>query len=190
MTERADGRNLLLIGTEGLGLQSLRTAVRDDPTLIPVGRIDHSDSEHDGPDPHLVVLDTSALESDVAISAVAKAVLRWPRAGILAIAASAEPQLVRLDAGTTADEAHEGRRVEIRGHAVVVRELVGFAAPGFARFDVGRPSRGLLDLDRRDVAPGPGARRPEPLGTTRGSAGCLRRSARRPCPAPTPPRPE
>ena len=83
MTERADGRNLLLIGTEGLGLQSLRTAVRDDPTLIPVGRIDDPDSRHDGPEPHLVVMDTSPLDSDVAVSAVAKAVLRWPRAGVL-----------------------------------------------------------------------------------------------------------
>jgi putative nucleotidyltransferase with HDIG domain len=101
MTDRADGRNLLLIGGEGPGLRSLRAAVDDDPTLVHIGRIDDPDSEHEGPDPHLAVVDTSELDADVAVSAVAKAVLRWPRAGVLAIAASAEPALVRsvLDAG-------------------------------------------------------------------------------------------
>src|SRR3954452_10364978 len=132
MTERADGRNLLLLGTEGLGLQSLRTAVRDDPTLIPVGRIDHSDSEHDGPDPHLVVLDTSPLDSDAAVSAVAKAGLRWPRAGVLAIAASAEPQLVRsvLDAGAASVMLRDADQDDVRA-------AVAAAAEG----------RGLIDVD-------------------------------------------
>ena len=132
MTERADGRNLLLIGTEGLGLQSLRTAVRDDPTLIPVGRLEDPDSEHDGPEPHLVVMDTSALDSDVAVSSVAKAVLRWPRAGVLAIAASAEPQLVRsvLDAGAQSVMLRDADQDDVRA-------AVAAAAEG----------RGLIDVD-------------------------------------------
>ena len=132
MTERADGRNLLLIGTEGLGLQSLRTAVRDDPTLIPVGRLEDPDSEHDGPEPHLVVMDTSALDNDVAVSAVAKAVLRWPRAGVLAIAASAEPQLVRsvLDAGAQSVMLRDADQDDVRA-------AVAAAAEG----------RGLIDVD-------------------------------------------
>jgi DNA-binding NarL/FixJ family response regulator len=132
MTDRADGRNLLLIGSEGLGLQSLRTAVDDDPTLIPVGRLDGPDSEHDGPAPHLVVVETSLLDGDVAISAVAKSVLRWPQAGVLAIAAAPEPQLIRslLDAGARSVMLHDADQDDVRA-------AVAAAAEG----------RGLIDVD-------------------------------------------
>jgi putative nucleotidyltransferase with HDIG domain len=132
MTDRADGRNLLLIGREGLGLQSLRTAVRDDASLIGVGRLDDPDGEHDGPEPHLVVVDTSPLPSDVAVSAVAKAVLRWPKAGVLAIAASADPSLVRsvLDAGAQSVMLRDADQDDVRA-------AVAAAAEG----------RGLIDVD-------------------------------------------
>jgi ribonuclease P protein subunit RPR2 len=132
MTDRTDGRYLLLIGSEGLGLQSLRTAVDDDPTLIPVGRIAGPDSEHDGPEPHLVVVETSQLDDEVAVSAVAKAVLRWPQAGVLAIAASAEPQLIRslLDAGARSVMLHDADQDDVRA-------AVAAAAEG----------RGLIDVD-------------------------------------------
>jgi putative nucleotidyltransferase with HDIG domain len=132
MTDRAQGRHLLLIGTEGLGLQSLRAAVRDDPSFVPAGRIAHPDADHDGPDPHLVVVDTSHLASDIAVSGVAKAVLRWPQAGVLAIAATPEPQLIRslLDAGA--------RSVMLcDADADDVRAAVAAAAEG----------RGLIDVD-------------------------------------------
>src|ERR671917_1915539 len=76
MTERADGRHLLLIGMEGLGLQSLQAAVADDPSFLPIGRLADPDAEHTGAEPHLVVVDTSHLSSDIAVSSVAKAVLR------------------------------------------------------------------------------------------------------------------
>jgi ribonuclease P protein subunit RPR2 len=110
----------------------LRTAVRDDPTLIPIGRLDDPDSEHDGPEPHLVVMDTSLLDGDIAVSAVAKAVLRWPRAGVLAIAASAEPQLVRsvLDAGAQSVMLRDADQDDVRA-------AVAAAAEG----------RGLIDVD-------------------------------------------
>src|SRR5919202_5783512 len=86
MTDRAGAKRLLLIGPEGLGLQSLRAAIDHDPALVRVGRLDDPESEHAGPDPHLVVVDTSPLRSDVAVASVAKAVLRWPKAGVLATA--------------------------------------------------------------------------------------------------------
>jgi putative nucleotidyltransferase with HDIG domain len=133
MTQRADGRHLLLIGGEdGPGLLAFTAAVRDDPTLVPVGRIEDPDSAHDGPDPLLVVLDMSVLDSDVAVSAVAKAVLRWPRAGVLAIAASAEPALVRsvLDAGAQSVMLRDADHDDVRA-------AVAAAAEG----------RGLIDVD-------------------------------------------
>jgi putative nucleotidyltransferase with HDIG domain len=132
MTDRVDGRHLLLIGSEGPGLHSLRAAVHDDPTLIPIGRIDHPDAEHDGPEPHLAVVDTSLLDSDIAVSAVAKAVLRWPRAGVLAIAASPEPALVRsvLDAGAASVMLRDADQDDVRA-------AVAAAAEG----------RGLIDVD-------------------------------------------
>ena len=132
MTDRADGRHLLLIGREGPGLDSLRAAVHDDATLIPIGRIDHPDAEHEGPEPHLAVVDTSLLDADIAVSAVAKAVLRWPRAGVLAIAASAEPALVRsvLDAGAQSVMLRDADQDDVRA-------AVAAAAEG----------RGLIDVD-------------------------------------------
>ena len=132
MTDRADGRYLLLIGSEGPGLHSLRAAVRDDPTLRPIGRIDDPDAEHLGPEPHLAVVDTSLLDPDIAVSAVAKAVLRWPRAGVLAIAATAEPALVRsvLDAGAQSVMLRDADQDDVRA-------AVAAAAEG----------RGLIDVD-------------------------------------------
>jgi ribonuclease P protein subunit RPR2 len=132
MTERADGRHLLLIGMEGLGLAPLRAALADDPSFVPVGRLADPDGEYTGAEPHLVVVDTSHLSSDIAISSVAKAVLRWPQAGVLAIVPSAEPQLIRslLDAGA---------RSVMLGDADGddVRAAVAAAAEG----------RGLIDVD-------------------------------------------
>src|SRR5918997_289186 len=133
MTQRADGRHLLLIGGEdGPGLLAFRAAVRDDRTLVPVGRIDDADSAHDGPEPLLVVLDMSVLDPAVAVSAVATAVLRWPRSGGLAIAATAEPALVRsvLDAGAQSVMLQDADQDDVRA-------AVAAAAEG----------RGLIDVD-------------------------------------------
>jgi putative nucleotidyltransferase with HDIG domain len=132
MTHRPTGKHLLLIGAEGRGLDSLRATVRDDPGLIPLGRIDDPDSEHLGPEPDLAVLDTSQLHPEVAVAAVAKAVLRWPGAGVLAIAASAEPHLVRsvLDAGAQSVVLQDADQDDVRA-------AIGAAAEG----------RGLIDVD-------------------------------------------
>jgi putative nucleotidyltransferase with HDIG domain len=97
-----------------------------------VGRLDDPESEHAGPDPHLVVVDTSPLHSEVAVASVAKAVLRWPKAGVLAIAASAEPALVRsvLDAGAQSVMLQDAEPDDVRA-------AVAAAAEG----------RGLIDVD-------------------------------------------
>jgi putative nucleotidyltransferase with HDIG domain len=154
MTDRADGRNLLLIGGEGPGLRSLRAAVHDDPTLVHIGRIDDPDSEHEGPDPHLAVVDTSELDADVAVSAVAKAVLRWPRAGVLAIAASAEPALVRsvLDAGAQSVMLRDADQDDVRAAVAAAAEGRGLIDADVVRPTIDLYAVLLAESRRRDRA--------------------------------------